>query len=102
MILYSVTVTVSPTVHDEWFEWMHSVHIPDVLRTGFFLSATMYRVHQPAPEHGEQYTIQYACRTMDDYERYSTECAPQLQAEHTEKFQGHCTASRTIMESLPA
>lgn len=101
MILYCVTVTVSPAAHDEWFEWMHSVHIPDVLRTGLLLSATMYRICQPVPEHGVQYIIQYTCRSMDDYEQYHTEHAPRLQAEHTEKFHGQFSASRIVMESLP-
>jgi hypothetical protein len=34
MILYNVTVSVDPEIHDEWLAWMKSKHIPDVLATG--------------------------------------------------------------------
>ncbi|MEO8448027.1 MAG: DUF4286 family protein, partial [bacterium] len=28
MILYNVTVNVDDSVHDEWLEWMKTIHIP--------------------------------------------------------------------------
>lgn len=101
MFIYCVTVTIVDSAHDEWLEWMRSIHIPDVLRTGLLLSATIYKVHIPAPETGVTYTIQYTCRSIADYERYQAEHAPLLQAAHAEKFSGRFTAFRTLMESLP-
>jgi hypothetical protein len=101
MFIYCVTVTIVESAHDEWLDWMRSIHIPEVLRTGLLLSATIYKVHIPAQEEGPTYTIQYTCRSMDDYEQYQREHAPLLQAAHTEKFSGRFTASRTLMESLP-
>ena len=101
MLYYCVTVTIDQDRHDEWLEFMRSVHIPDVLRTGMFLSSCIYRVLVPAPEAGVQYEIRYTCRSREDYERYQAEHAPLLQAAHTEKFQGHFVASRKLLESLP-
>lgn len=101
MLVYCVHVTIADAVHDEWLEWMRSVHIPDVLRTGLLLSATMYRVVLPGSDQGTQYAIHYSCRSMADYERYQAEHAPLLQAEHTEKFKGQFAASRTVMQTLP-
>jgi len=37
MIIYSVTVNIDDSVHDEWVTWMKEVHIPDVMATGYFL-----------------------------------------------------------------
>jgi len=101
MLYYCVTVTISQERHDEWLEWMRSVHIPDVLRTGLLLSSCIYRVLVPAPESGKQYEIRYTCRSMEDYERYQAEYAPKLQAAHAEKFGGHFTATRQLLEALP-
>ncbi len=36
MILYNVTISIDPEVHQEWLAWMKEVHIPDVLKTGMF------------------------------------------------------------------
>ena len=36
MILYNVTVKIAKAVHDDWLEWMKTVHIPDVLKTNLF------------------------------------------------------------------
>ncbi len=102
MLYYCVTVTIDKDRHDEWLEWMRSVHIPDVLRTGKFLSSCIYRILEPVSDAGVQYEIRYTCRSRQDYERYHTEHAPLLQAAHTEKFQGHFSASRKLLEALPS
>lgn len=102
MLYYCVTVTIDKKRHDEWLEWMRSEHIPDVLRTGLFLSASIYRVLEPAPESEMvQYEIRYTCRSKKDYDSYQVNHAPNLQAAHTGKFHGHFTASRKLLESLP-
>lgn len=37
MIIYNVTIKIENDVHDEWVNWMKTVHIPEVMETGFFL-----------------------------------------------------------------
>jgi hypothetical protein len=45
MILYNVTVSIDPSIHEEWLEWMKAKHIPDVMSTGCFVEARISRVH---------------------------------------------------------
>jgi hypothetical protein len=45
MILYNVTVSIDPAIHEEWLEWMKVKHIPDVMNTGCFIEARISRVH---------------------------------------------------------
>ena len=44
MIIYSVTITIEAAIDHEWLDWMQRVHVPDVLRTGCFGGATIYKL----------------------------------------------------------
>lgn len=96
-ILYNVTVSINAEIEQEWLEWMKNVHIPDVMRTGFFLENRICRVHA-FEEGGLTYAIQYVARCMDDYELYQKECAPALQADHIKRYGGKFEAFRTVLE----
>ena len=97
MILYNVTVNIDESVHDEWLDWMKTVHIPDVLNTGMFFDNKICRIHAEE-EGGKAYSIQYLAKSWEDYERYQDEFAQELQKEHTEKYAGKFGAFRTILE----
>ena len=98
MILYNVTVSVDPEIHEEWLAWMKSKHIPDVLATGMFTENRLLRVLGTEEGEGCTYSVQYTAHSMDDYERYKAEFAPALQAEHTERYSNRFVAFRTLLE----
>ena len=43
-VIYNVTVNVSDSRVDEWLSWMRQEHIPAMLGTGLFVSATLVKV----------------------------------------------------------
>ena len=43
-ILYNVTVNIDTDHEKAWVEWMESEHIPEVMATGFFLTARLCRL----------------------------------------------------------
>lgn len=96
MILYNVTINIDADIHDEWLKWMKEVHIPDVLATGMFEEGKVARI-LAEEEGGRAYSIQYLAKTMDDYNRYQSEFAPKLQAEHQERYGGKFAAFRTLL-----
>lgn len=100
MILYNVTVNIEDSVHDEWLEWMTTKHIPDVLATGLFEGNKFYRLEEPIAEEGKTYSIQYFCKSMEEYLKYQNEFAPSLQAEHEKKFAGKFFAFRSILKEI--
>ena len=100
MILYSVTINVNDTIHDEWVEWMRKKHIPEVMDTGCFASAEMFRIVSPEPDDGTTYGIQYAAKDILDYEKYQIEHAAILQTKLKDKYGRNFTSARTVMESL--
>ncbi|MBS1580920.1 MAG: DUF4286 family protein [Bacteroidetes bacterium] len=99
MIIYNVTLNVDLEVHEEWVEWMRTVHIPDVMATGLFLEHRFCRVLAD-DDGGVTYAVQYTCTDMATYERYRDEHAPRLQAETQRQYGGRFVAFRTLLETV--
>ena len=97
MIIYNVTVNIADGVHHEWLQWMKEVHIPDVMNTGLFIEYKFCRI-LVEEESGTTYSVQYSCKSIDDYNKYKEEYAPKLQQEHSKKFADKFVAFRTLME----
>ncbi len=101
MIVYNVTVNVDDQIHEEWVEWMRTVHIPEVLSTGLFTGHRFLRLLSRFEEEtGTTYAVQYYMRTADDYEKYRNDHAPALQAKTVNKFAGGFMAFRTLLEEV--
>lgn len=99
MIIYNVTVTISNDAHDEWLQWMKDTHIPDVMTTGHFIESNICRVIDSKAEE-PTYAIQYKCKDMATLHQYQVQHAPQLQKEHTERYEGKFAAFRTLLEVI--
>ena len=99
MIIYSVTVAIEAAMEREWLDWMRRVHVPDVLRTGCFAGATIYKLLEPKSNE-PTYGIQYRCSSMAEYQRYRDHFAAALQKEHGDRFNGRFRASRQILEEV--
>jgi hypothetical protein len=96
VILYNVTINIDDSVHDEWLHWMKTVHIPDVMATGFFIENRVARI-LAEEEGGKAYSIQYTLKSMNDYDAYQAQHAPRLQNEHTQRYNGKFGAFRTLL-----
>jgi hypothetical protein len=98
-IVYNVTVSVDPEIHEEWIAWMKDIHIPDVLKTGKFLHNRILRVHGEEAN-GVTYAVQYTAASRRNLDSYFAEHAPRLQEEHVNKYGNRAVAFRTILEIL--
>ena len=99
-IVYNVTVKISTSMEEDWLTWMTKTHIPDVMRTHCFEKAQIQRILKEDDDGGHSYAIQYLCKSMKDLHRYQVQYAAELQQEHTERYQGHFAAFRTLMEVI--
>ena len=100
MIIYNVTVSIDNSVHDEWLEWMKTIHIPDVMMTGCFIENRIYKVLDDENADGKTYSIQYVCSNMKEYENYRDVFAPALQASHSSRYKNKFVAFRTLLEVI--
>ena len=97
MYIYSVTVSIDKDVAKEWYHWMKTVHIPQVMETGHFTEYKMVKVLNVNDE-GETYSVQYSFNAMADIEAYQRDHAPRLQAETKKHYDGKYVAFRTLLE----
>ena len=99
MIIYSVMVTIEAALAREWLDWMRRVHVPDVLRSGCFTGASVYKMLEPTDDE-QTYVIQYQSSALAEYQRYRDHFAAALQKEHSDRFSGRFRASRQILEEV--
>lgn len=99
MILYNVTINIDNSVKDEWFEWMKTKHIPDVMSTGCFIRNLVCLINAET-EGGTSYSIQYFCKSQVELDDYLDNYAPKLQQEHATKYAGKFGAFRTLLDVI--
>ena len=97
MIIYNITVSVSDEIHDQWLNWMKHDHIPKVLSTNLFLSASLNRIISNS-DTGTTYAISYKTTSLSNLQKYEVKYAPKLREEYNSKFSINAPTFRTIME----
>lgn len=96
MIVYNVTVSIDPTIEEDWLNWMKQTHIPDVMATGHFRDSKLCRVNGEE-QGGLTYAITYTALSQEDYDLYQKNHSPKLQREHTVRYEGRFAAFRTLL-----
>lgn len=99
MIIYSVTIAIEAGIEPGWIEWMRTVHVPDVLRTGCFSQCQISRAIE-ADDKERTYLLQYRCPSLEEYHRYRDNFAPALQKEHSDRFAGRFRGARQLLEEI--
>ncbi|MBL4649878.1 MAG: DUF4286 family protein [Aureispira sp.] len=100
MIIYNVTVKINPEVHDEWLNWMKTVHMPNVMLTGRFQSNQIAKVLGQDETDGITYAMQYTCEDMKTLHQYTITEAPALQKKHIESYKDKFVVYRTLLEII--
>jgi len=98
MLIYSVTVNIDDSVHDDWLSWMKTKHIPDMLATKKFLEAKLCKVMIEEEMGGTTYSIQYRTRDKTTLDRYYQEDAEKMRDEGNRMFPNKFVAFRTELE----
>ena len=98
MLIYSVTVNIDDSVHDDWLDWMKTKHIPDMLATKKFLEAKLCKVMIDEEMGGTTYSIQYRTWDKATLDRYYNEDAEKMRNEGNRMFPNKFVAFRTELE----
>lgn len=86
MYIYNITNNVSEKVHKQWLDWMRITHIPAMLATGKFSSATLVLVSINEEMGGITYATQYKCESAELLKAFYRNHAPKLNKEVMLKF----------------
>lgn len=98
MITYEIAASERADIVDVYERFMRMTHIPDLLATGLFASATF---SQSAPG---RYQMRYEARDRPSLDRYLAEHASRLRPHFMEHFPGGVQLSREeweVLESWP-
>ena len=93
MVTYEIMASVEPAITEEYERFMTERHIPDLLATGHFASATFSRSKY-------RYRIRYEARDQAALDVYLAEDAPRLRADFHEHFPSGVQLSREIWDVI--
>ena len=100
MYLYNVTIGIDKASEDEWLEYMHDTYIPDVMATGMFTQARMYRILHDNEDNTTSYSIQYLATSIEKVQRFLEEYGPPIIDAHRDRFRNRHVAFMTLLEEL--
>ena len=98
MIIYNVTIKVSPEIDDIWVKWMKEEHMNDLIATGLFTDSRLCRLLEQDDSEGRTYSAQYFCQSLDDYHTYINEHSAAIREKGLTRFGNKFIAFRTVME----
>lgn len=97
MIIYNVTTIMEESIHQEYLEYMHKIHMPEVMSTGKFVDCKLYRLTEPENE-GVTYCSQYFAENIQNINEYRAKYSPKLQEDFKSKFENNFVSFRSILE----
>lgn len=89
-----------PEIEQEWLRWMREEHIPEVLATQQFQSASLLSLQEPVDDDGLTFIAQYKTDQEEKYQHYLEHFAPALREKGLEKFGNQFIAFRTFLKML--
>ncbi len=99
MYIYNVTVNIDETVQKEWLNFMET-HIPNVLKTGKFISAKFTEVLVEEDMGGKTYSIQYTANSKKKLEDYYKYDADKLRQDGLKRFGNKMLTFRTELRVI--
>ncbi|MBN7809747.1 DUF4286 family protein [Algoriphagus sp. H41] len=100
MILYNITINVTPDIEEDFISWMRDTHIPEVLSTGIFSEHKFFRLLHESEDGSTNYCIQYFTNSMEQMMEYEKKHAALLRAKTQERYRDKAVAFRTLLESI--
>jgi hypothetical protein len=100
MILYNITINVSPDIEQDFISWMKTIHIPEVLETGIFHDHKFFRLIHDTDDGSTNYCIQYFTENLKMMMEYERKHAASLQAKTQERYQDKAIAFRSLLETI--
>ena len=101
MILYSITINIEKSVHDQWFEWMKSTYVPGIMKTGFFIENKILKLlTEEDANTGITYSFQYYLKDLETLEQFQIEAEPAFTEALYKKYRNQFVEFTTILEVI--
>jgi Domain of unknown function (DUF4286) len=100
MIVYNITIKITPAIETDWLQWQQQEHIPEIMATGIFTGYQFYRLLEQDEPDGITYVVQYFTESMENYQRYLQEHALSIRQKAFARWNDQFIAFRTVMERV--
>ncbi|TXH21384.1 MAG: DUF4286 family protein [Chitinophagaceae bacterium] len=100
-IIYNITYKVPQEVKEEWFTWMRTKHVPNILATRCFYKAKFLKVKEDDSNSLDTditYAVQYHATNFANYERYIQDHQDKFRADTHTRWGNQILSFRTILE----
>ncbi|AMQ55385.1 DUF4286 family protein [Algoriphagus sanaruensis] len=100
MILYNITINVTPDIEQDFISWMKAVHIPEVLQSGMFVEHKFYKLLHESEDGSINYSIQFFAESMEKMMEYEQNHAPALRTKTRDRYQDRAVSFRSLLETV--
>lgn len=101
MIQYNQTVNIEESIEADWLQWTKEKQIPDILATGMFVQARIFRLLDIEESAGTAtYAIQLMAETREHLDIYQIKYEPGLDEVHTKRYGNKTMSFRTMMKEV--
>jgi hypothetical protein len=100
MILYNITINVSPDIEQDFIAWMKSTHIPEMMETGIFDEHKFFRLIHDTEDGSTNYCIQLFTESLKLMMEYESKHAAALRAKTQARYKDKAIAFRTLLETI--
>ncbi|WP_114748290.1 DUF4286 family protein [Pleomorphovibrio marinus] len=100
MILYNITISISPENETDFISWMKQHYIPKALKSGCFYEHRFLRLLHHEPGEGVNFSVQFHTRSMAEMKTFEAECARELRVLLEKKFGEQFVSFRSLLESV--
>ena len=100
MFIYNVTTKVSNSVKTDWLAWIHQEHIPEIINTGCFTTATVLQLLETDDSEGPTYAIQYGADSKAMYNQYIEKFSGNMRRKVHEKWGDNIIAFNSLLQVI--
>jgi hypothetical protein len=100
MIVYNVTTKVANDIAENWLHWIKEEHIPDIISTGCFTHANVFKLLETDDGEGPTYTVQYFAESKSLYNSYTEMFAAAMRQKAFDKWGNKFIAFRSLMQVI--
>ncbi|GAA0877355.1 DUF4286 family protein [Algoriphagus jejuensis] len=100
MILYNITINVSPDIEEDFISWMKETHIPEMLAIGVFDEHKFFRLLHDSEDGSTNYCVQYFTENIDRMMDYEKNHAPLLRNKTQERYPSKAVMFQTLLETI--
>ncbi|WPP53520.1 DUF4286 family protein [Catalinimonas niigatensis] len=101
MIQYNHTVNIEMSVEADWLKWMKEEQIPNILATGMFMQARIFRLLDIEESAGTAtYAVQMLAETKEHLDIFQMKYEPMLDQAHKTRYGNQSVSFRTLMKEV--